>query len=77
MIERSDSVILNPWIVAVAISSWNALEKTDNCQDLITFYQALNVLVRDKHPYRKFNIMQMIRVDAIKRIAFFMKVFYL
>lgn len=75
IIHRTDSVIINSFLISTILSSWKDWSPALQANEVLKLLSsALLELLKDEHPYREFNVAQLNRVRLVHTILSFCKV---
>lgn len=75
MIQQSDAVIVNSFLISTILSSWKDWSRSDQENEVLgILFSALHSLLKDEHPYREFNVSQLNRVRMVDGLLYFCKV---
>lgn len=80
VVHQSEAIVINSFLLSTIVGSWRDWERVvvpgEDGGVLGTLFRALNVLLRDDHPFREFNASQFNRVRLVEALLLFCKVQY-
>lgn len=78
VVHQSEAIVVNSFLLSTIVGSWRDWERIvvagEDGGVLGTLFRALNVLLRDDHPFREFNASQFNRVRLVEALLLFCKV---